>query len=70
MHVYMRNADQPVNTNSSPATLVRLPAIRAAFALLFLAFSPLSAEEAESGIEWSFGGLAFGDIYTLSLIHI
>ena len=69
MHAFMRNADQPVNTNSSPATLVRLPAIRAAFALLLVAFSPLSAEEARSGIEWSFGGLAFGDIYTIPSHH-
>ncbi len=38
-------------------------------AMLIVARAPLAAEESDSGSDWSFGGLAFGDLYTIPSHH-
>ena len=56
----------PVAVNTSrlhPATCI-------AVAMVLLAVSPLPAEEAGNRPEWSFGGLAFGDLYTVPSHHL
>lgn len=56
----------PVAVNTSRIHRVS----RLVLALVVLAVSPLRAEETGGYPEWSFGGLAFGDLYTIPSHHL